>query len=178
VRSNSFATAVLLALVVSLANCAGAQNDESAKHFLESTYRLYAKGGPGASFDGPQANRIFHSSLIALVRDDQRAVVSGDVGVMDGDPVCGCQDWDGVFNLDIDVRLLNRDRANAAVSFSLFEPSSLPDKRSLIITLVRERDLWRIYDVLDRSDPKAPFALRRALQMEIDLLQRHPNGAK
>ena len=97
---------------------------------------------------------------------------------MDGDPVCGCQDWDGIFNLDIDIRLLNRDRADAAVSFSLFEPPSLPDKRSLVVTLVRERGQWRIYDILDRSDPKALFALRKALQKEIEFGKPKPIAPK
>lgn len=177
-RSISFANLILFALIFAPANRANAQSGDSAKQFLESTYRLYTKDGSGASFDGPQANRIFHSSLIALVYEDQRVVGSGYVGVMDGDPVCGCQDWDGIFNLDIDIRLLNRDRADAAVSFSLFEPPSLSDKRSLIVTLVRERGQWRIYDILDRSDPKAPFALRKALQKEIEFGKPKPIAPK
>ena len=142
-----------------------AQDAESPKAFLRSVYARYYRNGPGVEIGGPHASRYFHSSLIALIREDSRAV--DGVGVLDGDPICGCQDWDGIFNLKIDVHELKPGRAEAFVSFGLFENAKPGDIRSLVITLAQEKGAWRIYDSLDRSDPGTPFDLRTALEKEI-----------
>jgi len=91
----------------------------------------------------------------------------GEVGVLDGDPLCGCQDWDGIFDLKIDLHDLKANTAEASVSFALFKDAKPQDKRSLVITLAPEKRSWRVWDVLDRSDSKAEFDLRRELEKEI-----------
>jgi hypothetical protein len=37
---------------------------------------------------------------------------------------------------------------------------------------VPERGQWRIYDILDQSDPKAPFDLRKELEKDIASLRK------
>jgi hypothetical protein len=146
---------------------APAQDFAAAKTFLKIVYARYHKNGPGVEATGPRATRYLHSSLVALIREDARAVGQDEVGVLDGDPLCGCQDWEGIYGLQIDVREPVASRAEAIVSFALFERAKPEDMRRLVITLAKERGAWRVYNVVDRSDAKAAFDLRKELEKEI-----------
>lgn len=157
----------LLACVVVPVSAARAQDAASAKTFLQSVYTRYSKNGPGVEIAGPRAGRYLHSSLIGLLRQDARAVGPGEVGVLDGDPLCSCQDWDGIYDLKIDVHDPKDGRAEALVSFALFKDAKPQDRRSLMIALAQERGVWRVWNVVDRTDAKAVFDLRRELEKEI-----------
>jgi hypothetical protein len=135
---------------------APAQDASSAKNLLQAVYRQYENHGKGIDLTGPGAGKFFHSSLISLIEKDEKAVAP-EVGVLDGDPICSCQDWDGIWDLKIAIETPDSARAIAAVSFSLFKNSSARDRRSLEITLAVEKGQWHIYNVLDKTDPHAPF---------------------
>ena len=164
---------IVLAAALSAVPACG-QDADAAKHFLGSLYKQYANHGPGIDFTGPKARVVFDSSLIALLHADQSVLGADEVGVLDGDPICSCQDWDGIWDLKIAVQLRKDGRAQAAVSFALFAPSagSDPDRRSLEITLASAGGQWRIWDILDKSDPKALFDLRAELEKEIRASKR------
>ncbi len=91
----------LLIVLAAPAIPAAAQDAASARAFLQSAYRLYEKGGKGVDFAGPRAGQYFHSSLVALIRDDIKANGPDNVPVVDSDPVCECQDWEGIWDLKI-----------------------------------------------------------------------------
>ena len=150
------------------------QDANSAKLFVTSVYKHYVNHGKGIDFTGPKARSVFDPSLIALLHADQKAVGPNEVGVLDGDPVCSCQDWEGIWDLKIAVQPLRDGRAKAEVSFALFAPHAGADQdhRSLEMTLVPQGGQWRIWDILDNSDPKAPFDLRAELEKEIRTSKR------
>lgn len=154
-----------------------AQDAASAKSFLVSVYQHYQHGANGVDLDGPRAALYFHSSLLALMRADDKAN-AGEVGVLDGDPVCGCQDWDGIWDLKIEVQLKDQTHAQALVSFALFGPKNRTSDslRKLQITLVPERGSWHIYNVVDQSRPDAPFDLRKELQRDVDSHRSPPKA--
>jgi len=158
----------LWAAVLFQAASSPAQDADTAKTFLTSVYRHYEHEGLGINAYDPHAGQYFHSSLIALMLEDQKAA-SPEVGAIDGDPVCACQDWDGVWDLKIDVQVDGADKATANVSFALSAPQDRPKDalRKMVITLAAENGEWRIYDIVDETDPTAPFALRKALQQDI-----------
>lgn len=164
---------IVLAVALS-ARPAHGQDADSAKQFLASVYKHYANRGRGIDFTGLNARGVFDSSLIALLHADQKAVGPNEVGVLDGDPICSCQDWDGIWDLKIAVERESDGRAKAAISFALFapKPGSDQDHRSLEMTLVPDVGKWRIWDILDKSDPKAPFDLRAELEKEIRAAKR------
>ena len=152
---------LMLACVVVPECAARAQDAASAKSFLQSIYTHYSE------FSKADETRYLHPSLIALLREDARAVGPNDVGVLDGDPFCGCQDMDGIFDLEIAVREPNAGKIDALVSFFVFKDAKPTDRRSLVITLAPEKGGWRVWNVVDRSDPKFDFDLRSELQNEI-----------
>jgi len=156
------------------ANPAFGQDVDSARRFVESLYRRYTNHGKGIDLSGPKALNYFDASLNALMDADAKAVGPNHVGVLDGDPICSCQDWDGIWDLRIAVHMLSNNRARAAVSFGLFAPKAQADRdlRSLDMTLAWTGNQWRIDNILDRSDPKAPFDLRAELEREIRASKR------
>lgn len=165
-----FRVVPILCLVSLLtAGYAAAQDEASAKRFVESLYRHYTKNSKGIDFTGSKGLNYFSPSLNALMDADAKAIGPDEVGVLDGDPVCSCQDWEGIFDLNIAVRMLSNNRANAAVSFALFAPKAGADRdrRSLEMTLISGNGQWRIDNIIDRSNAKAPFDLRAELAKEI-----------
>lgn len=158
---------------------AHAQDAKSARTFVESLYKLYTKDSKGIPSSGPEARLYYHSSLLALMRADERAVGPGYVGAIDSDPVCGCQDWNGIWDLHVYIQVLGMDRALAKVSFALSAPDhrNSDDMRRETITLVPENGNWRIWNISDKSDPKNVFDVRQALKQEIRRLTKQPKGA-
>jgi hypothetical protein len=173
---------VLLTLALALLPVAppislNAQDAESAEAFLEATYRQYGHDGKGPDLWGPKAE-IFHSSLLRLIRADEKANQPDQAGALDGDPICSCQDWDGIYDLKIDVKPPTGRRTQASVGFYPSSPQqrTARDLRNLTFTLAAEPGQWRIYDILDRSDPSHPGALRQLLQQDIDTLSQAPKA--
>ncbi len=110
-----FSIALLIVLAV-LPIPAAAQDAASAKTFLQSVYALYAKNGKGATL----TSRYYDSTLLRLVATDNK-LNAGDIGVLEGDPVCGCQDWAGIWDLKIEIGMMqDPNLALADVTFALF----------------------------------------------------------
>src|ERR1035437_328502 len=174
VGSKPLLSIVLLAVAFAWTSPVGAQDASSAKSFLESAFRQYSKNGPGVDSTGLKAKRYYHSSLIALMQADAKAAGPGNIGFLDGDPLCDCQDWDGIFSLKIDIQLESPTRAQSIVSFALFEGQDRDSSsvRKLKITLASERGQWRIYDILNLSQSAAPAGLRSELKKDVQDFKR------
>jgi len=173
-RTKPLLTTAIIAATTLAAGAARAQSTASARTFLFLVYRHYQSGSRGIDFEAPSAALYFHSSLVALIRQDIKANGPGNAPAIDFDPVCSCQDWKGIWGLKISVKLENPKRAHADVSFSLAPPKrpSKDASRQLAITLVPEHGAWRIYDIEDDSDSSTTFALRKLLEDDIATLRR------
>lgn len=174
-RCSLLLKSALLACVVVPVSAAHAQDAAAAKAFLQSIYEHYSEFSK-VEETGPRGGRYLHSSLIALFREDLRAVGPNDVGVLDGDPFCGCQDMDGIYDLKIEVHEPNAGKAVASLSFAVFKDAKPQDRRSLVITLAQEKGAWRVWNVVDRSDAKFVFDLRRELEKEIASVRAKKHG--
>jgi hypothetical protein len=169
----------LLVAVISFCSASQAQNAASAKAFLNSIYSNYQNGQKGVDFDGPQSGLYFTSSLLALEKADVKANGPDNVPAIDYDPVCGCQDWDGIWGLEIKIEIQALQKAQASVSFSLRDPKyrAKDETRRLVITLAVEHGAWRIDDVLDQSDPNPTFSVRKSLENDLAQLAHNPAPA-
>jgi hypothetical protein len=153
-----------------------AQDEASAKALLTAIFGHYGKGGKGVDYK----SGYFHSSLVALVNADVKAAGTDIPAALDGDPVCDCQEWDGIWVLKTDVTMETPRRAQAVVTFAIYAPAKRPkdDSRTIKITLVPERGRWRIYDILylaePRSQPGGPKTLRQQIQEDIDFHAHQP----
>jgi hypothetical protein len=132
---------------------ASAPPAESPEAFVE---RLYA--GYRDSHYSPLARprRVFAPPLVAAIREDAR--LSGDeVGYMDADPLCQCQDPAGLRPTILEVGRPTRRAATAHLLLD-FGPA---DRRDLRLRLVRTSAGWRVADVATEDEPSLLEALNR-----------------
>lgn len=122
---------------------------QTPREFVESLYAAYADSD-FSPFKEP--NRIFTSRLVAALDEDLK-LADGEVGYLDGDPICQCQDAEGLRATVVSVSQAGSDAAVVSVSIGLFgyEP------RPATLSLVRTAAGWRIDDV---SSPDEPSLLR------------------
>jgi len=170
-----FATAFFAAVLLPAIPLA-AQDEASAKELLTNLFQHYAKGRKGVDYKSGS----FHSSLVALANADIKAAGTDIPAAGDGDPICDCQEWDGIWVLKMNVELETPRRAQAVVTFAIWAPKDRPkdDSRTIKLTLVPERGQWRIYDIEylaePHSEPGAPHSLRQQIRKDIDFYSHQP----
>jgi hypothetical protein len=147
------------------------QSAASAKHFVESLYSRYGQAKDPPNLFEENANQAFDYSLIALARADAKAT-RPDVGVLDYDPICNCQDPDIKFpDLKIVITSANANRAEAIVKFTM---DNTPNK--LALTLIKGKDGWRIFNIEDLTGSGPHTDIRIMLKKEIRELSSKKNS--
>ncbi|HEY5722393.1 MAG TPA: DUF3828 domain-containing protein [Allosphingosinicella sp.] len=100
--------------------------------------------------------RIFAPPLVAAIREDVR-LSRDEVGYMDADPICQCQDSAG---LRYSIEALGPESTKSATArIGLNFGDS--DRRELILRLVRTKAGWRIADIATADEPSLLDSLRR-----------------
>lgn len=120
-----------------------------ADTFLRQLYAGYI-GGPAQNTPdptGPKADMLFDPELLGLIRRDQE-LANGEIGLLDVDPICNCQDWDNLRVLRIVVRPKGAVSADATVSFV-----NTGHRQVLNYQLVNLGGQWRIHDVRSGASP-------------------------
>ena len=141
-------------MIVTLLALAAAQPAETPRQFVTRAFAGYRS----ASFnplDKPE--RWFAPRLSAAIRDDAK-LAHGEVGYLDGDPICQCQDPDGMRPSVVGAALQGRDKATVKVSIGW--PHDKP--RPATFSLVRTPAGWRIADVSSADEPSLLKALDKS----------------
>jgi hypothetical protein len=128
---------------------------QSPRAFLERLYAGYRD--PDYSPLG-RPERVFAEPLVAAIREDRR-LSRDEVGYMDGDPLCQCQDPAGLRPLIEDVR--SPTARTAAARVLLHFGGGGDGDREVSLRLVRTRSGWRIADVATPDSPSLLDELRR-----------------
>lgn len=126
----------------------------TAEKFLRGIYANYRADGKGVN-----NTDVYETSLLALMAADQQAA-NGEIGYLDGDPLCDCQDFD-IRDVKLAIKPADHDRLDATVSFRNFD-----EHRSLHLLLLRSAHGWRVFDVLSSDG-----SLRTALQNHLKTLK-------
>jgi hypothetical protein len=149
-----------MALLVSLAIASPAVSAPAepagARAFIERVYAGYPRNTPRSE---RAYYALFDRELRALiVKSDHYA--EGDVGPLDGDPICDCQDDSGFSHCL--VGLTGNAHAAVARVRNIFAP---PELRNELVTyrLVLQDGRWRISDI---ATPDRP-SLKRWLAGEL-----------
>lgn len=140
-----------LALLAAL--LAPAPSAETPQGFVERIYAGYRDPGYNP-LDRPE--RIFAPPLVAAIRENAR-LSHDEVGWLDGDPLCQCQDHDG---LEPVVRELRQAAKTATADILLRFPGY--DDRHVRLRLVPTARGWRIADVATADDPSLLRDLQRS----------------
>jgi hypothetical protein len=128
---------------------------DSPHAFLERLYSAYTPKGKGNDFAYPEARAIVDESLMALLHRDQ-IKSKGEVGAMDSDPICQCQDWESFKVLSMHAQMTSADRASGDVTF-MPDPK---DTENVHFDLIRENGAWKIHDLSWHGTPSLQAYLR------------------
>ena len=135
---------MILALVIGVA-LAASPAPETPQTFIERLYASYAD----SSFNPlTHPERYFAPKLVAAMKEDAR-LAKGEVGYLDGDPVCQCQDPAGLHATVTDAKESSADKAAVRVFIDL----EGYETRTATFSLVRTSDGWRISDVSSADEP-------------------------
>ena len=154
-RTITCSFALIAALAAPL--YAQAQGLDGARAFTLGLYDAYRKGEP--DYQGRDAAGAFAPPLLALIRRDQATTPSGDVGILDGDPICDCQDAQGLKLTHLAISGAGPGRAHARVTLRF--PG---ETRSMGLDLVAEGARWRVADVHTQDTPSLLGLLRHGLR--------------
>src|SRR5581483_4935917 len=112
----------------------------AAKAFLEGLYAHY-KTEPAKSSWAPMDKNdaeVFDADMVRLLAKDMQAA-KGEVGAIDGDYICSCQDWEP-FNATITIVSATPTTAKANADFRVFKTDP---PRHLEYDLVKQNGAWR-----------------------------------
>lgn len=134
------ATACLTSIASPLA---AAPDAASAKAFVEKLYSHYPSNPNRKAFDptGKNAREVFDPGMIAAFREDAR-LANGEVGFVDSDPLCQCQDDSNLRSKLASVTMTGPNAADAVVNLQY--PS---ETLALTLHLVPVNGAWRIHDL-------------------------------
>lgn len=139
-----------------------AQTVPQAESFVRQIYAQYhtkSRKDSGPDFLGRQATTVFSTELIRLIRLDAKNTPRGDVGKMDFDPICVCQDFDGLQLKEL--RIVKDDAGTATAFVTLyFGPPSDSSVVKLRLRLIWLPQGWRIDDIETKETP----SLKKYLQ--------------
>lgn len=147
-----FALAILAAALVT--GPAQAGDVATARTFVAWIYSHYPTSTRRPTFDalgGAAKRAIFAPSLIALIDEDAR-LAHGEVGALDGDPLCDCQDDGGMTFKIASVRSVDPSHASAVIVRS-YADTKAPEVETITLDLAMTKGRWRVYDVRSRDTP-------------------------
>jgi hypothetical protein len=127
---------------------------ETPRAFVDRVYAGY-RSPDYNPLDRPEG--LFAPPLLAAIREDSR-LSHGEVGRLDGDPLCQCQDHQGLVPLVREVRRPTARTATARIRLRF--PGY--DDRDVSLKLVRTASGWRIADIATPDDPSLLRDLQRS----------------
>ncbi len=111
----------------------------SARAFLQTIYGHYRKGGTGVPLKRPE--RWFEARLAAAIRADiAESNRTGDIGKLDADLFCDCQDFEDI-KATIGPVAIKDGKASVSVVFVNGGPVTVR------YTLLWTRAGWRVFDI-------------------------------
>jgi len=120
---------------------------EGPEPFVRALYAVHAAGGGGLEPLPPGRDPIYGRTLNAMIGADFRKA-DGEVPFLNHDPICACQDSDGLVLESVTVTETGAATAEAAVVFT-----NLGQRRSQTLKLLKEGQSWRVVDVLVPGEP-------------------------
>ncbi len=132
-----------LATLPSIVLAAPASDAASAKAFLERVY---------AQRQTAKDTALYDPSMLALLKEDKR-LAHGELGAVDFDPICQCQDDDGMTAQVGSVQVTPPGAATAAVTLRFAAPGEPRLVKHVEFNLVSVMGAWRVHDIRSKQMP-------------------------
>ncbi|MFT2789939.1 DUF3828 domain-containing protein [Serratia sp. T13T92] len=145
---------------------------ENPSNFLARIYAIYGHDEVTAAFIGETGpKRIASKQFIAVLEEDQALTLPGDMGYLDADPICQCQDYQNLVVTDINILSNDNKKSHATVTFRAFRDSNLTTTTEF--DLVAENGQWFIDDIFDTNQQSVRHAIdanNKALRIKGETL--------
>lgn len=153
--------ALLFCLSIS---CADAQDLASAHEFVSKLYDSYEHPAcpECPNVFGKEASHIFSPSLLRLIRLDEAKTPKGYVGALDFDPICACQDPEGLHVLQLEINPTSFNKASSDVVIGYAATSK--DQRTIHLSLLHTPHGWRIDNISSKEEGDLRKLLRSPKQ--------------
>lgn len=127
-----------------------AQTPAQAETFVRHLYSKYTTPSKHNSPDflGREMSLTFSPALIRTIRAELRKTPKGDVGKIDSDPICNCQDWENLSIAKLDIAKTGDTTATANVVIKNMDATS-----TVKLLLVWTAQGWRIDDISTTDTP-------------------------
>lgn len=137
-------TALCAGILLLLPHLASAEMTAQSPHrFLEDIYAHYTSGKSNFEPLGKDGELLFEHGLFLLIQHDAlNSNAKNEVPLLNGDPICNCQEYSKLKNLKITAEDTGNPHPMATVSFT-----NDGKKESLQYELVPSGDTWKIYDI-------------------------------
>ncbi|MCL5501852.1 YbjP/YqhG family protein [Escherichia coli] len=136
-------------LLVLLFICSFSAFGESPQRSVELLYQHYKDNQAGVIFDASGKDQVISSRLMKEVAEDQKLTAEGDVGYLNYDPICNCQDYDNLVLEQVDIVPHDGQHVDAIVRFRPF--SDGPETVTQTLSLVDENGRWLIDDIVNET---------------------------
>ena len=155
------ATPAILASLVLATSPAHAADLTGAKTFVAWIYSHYAPTLRGFDVLGSDMPKVFHSSLIELIKEDQK-VGDDESPDVDGDPLCDCRNPGGLAFTIESVTATEFGRAGATI----IRRGAVGERDGdvIVLDLAQTNDGWRVYDVRTGDTPSLRAFLIKAIR--------------
>jgi len=131
--------------VIPILLAAAAATAQTPREFVE---RLYANYRTESYSPLEHSERVFAPRLNAAIKEDWR-LARGEVGFLDGDPICSCQDTGGMHSRVVSVA----GSGNAATAHVWLKWEGEKNGRDIRLKLARTAAGWRVADVGTSDEP-------------------------
>lgn len=131
---------------------------EGPEPFVRALYAVHAADGGGLEALPPGRDPIYGRTLNAMIGADFRKA-DGEVPFLNHDPICGCQDSDGLVLESVVVTETGAATAEAAVVFT-----NLGESHRQTLKLLKEGQSWRVVDVLVPGEPPLTEQLLKVIE--------------
>jgi hypothetical protein len=119
---------------------------QSPRGFIEDLYAQYRKDENFSPFTHPE--QWFDADLLAAIRESEALTPDDDVGAIDSDPLCNCQDASGMMARVDSVEQTSPGAATAKVDLW----AGTPDERRIEVDLTASNGTWRVHDVIETGE--------------------------
>jgi hypothetical protein len=139
------AIAAIAFITAAFGGAAPAPDVNAARAFIAKLYSHYpAKKGSSFAPTDKNAPDVFDPGMVALFREDTR-LAKGEVGFVDADPICMCQDDSGLKSKIVSVAMNGPNAATAVVDLQYPDSGNKPNLLTLHLVVVKGE--WRVYDL-------------------------------
>lgn len=135
--------------------CANAQ--DSAYQFVSNLYANYQNSASGDIFNKLQTDSIFTPDLLKLIRLDQE-YAHGEAGYLDWDPLCDCQDPDGLHIKKIAIF------QKSGITYAEINLGTTVEEIKVILQLKHLNGKWLINNIEEKSVPNLREYLEKHLK--------------